>query len=430
MILLPMVASADAVQIDGIYYVLNTEGNVAVVASNPNYYSGNVNIPEKVNYKRTEYSVTSIGGFAFENCSGLTSVTIPNSVTSIGEWTFYNCTGLTSVTIGNSVKSIGNYAFEGCSGLTSVYISDLAAWCNVAFSSSFNYAHHLFLNGKEIKDLVIPNSVTSIGWGAFRYCSGLTSVTIPNSVTSIGGSAFSGCSGLTSVTIPNSMTSIGNWAFNHCSGLTSITIPNSVTSIGNYAFRNCSGLTSITIGSGIKNIGFLAFASCAELTDVYCYAESVPSTESDAFEKSYIDYATLHVPVASIDAYKAAVPWSSFKTFMGLDGTNPETKKCATPTISFANGELEFICETEDVEFVSEVTVSDAKKNYSSKVSLTGVYKVSVYATRAGYENSDVVTEEFKLGDGGGGIGDVNGDGVIDVADVVAVVNIILKGGD
>ena len=127
-------------------------------------------------------------------------------------------------------------------------------------------------------------------------------------------------------------------------------------------------------------------------------------------------------------AYKEAAPWSGFKTFIGLDSTIPETKKCATPTISFSNGELEFNCETEDVEFVSEVSVSDAKKNYSSKVSLTGVYKVSVYATSDGYENSDVATEEIKMG--GGGIGDVNGDGVIDVADVVAVVNIILKGGN
>ena len=126
--------------------------------------------------------MTSIGDYAFYECSGLTSVTIGNSVTSIGGYAFYECSGLTSVTIGNSVTSIGNYAFYRCSGLTSV---------------------------------TIPNSVTSIGDYAF-WCSGLTSVTIPNSVTSIGEYAFSGCDGLTSVTIGNSVTSIGNKVFEGC----------------------------------------------------------------------------------------------------------------------------------------------------------------------------------------------------------------------
>ena len=119
-----------------------------------------------------------------------------------------------------------------------------------------------------------------------------------------------------------SVTSIGVSAFYWCSGLTSVTIPNSVTSIESCAFYGCSALTSVTIGSSIKNIGTRAFAKCTELTDVYCYAESVPSTPSDAFTDSYIEYVTLHVPTASIDAYKAAAPWSGFKTFVGLDDSS------------------------------------------------------------------------------------------------------------
>ena len=136
-------------------------------------------------------------------------------MTTIGERGFYNCYRLTSVTIPNSVTSIGLDAFRYCSGLTSVHISDLAAWCKISFSNYYSnpltFAHHLFLIGYEIKDLVIPNSVTSIGERAFYGCYGLNSVTIPNSVRELGSSAFYYCSGLTSVTIPNSVTSIGEY---------------------------------------------------------------------------------------------------------------------------------------------------------------------------------------------------------------------------
>ena len=169
--------------------------------------------------------------------------------------------------------------------------------------------------------------MTSIGALAFYRCSGLTSVTIPNSVTSIGSDAFSGCSGLTSVTIPNSVTSIGGYAFYNCDGLTSITIPNSVTSIGDYAFSGCSGLTSITIGSGVNHIFERAFADCPELTDVYCYAEKLTKekyggdglyTYPNAFEGSYIEYATLHVPKGCLDAYKAVDPWKNFQSILEI----------------------------------------------------------------------------------------------------------------
>ena len=280
-------------------------------------------------------SVTSIGESAFYDCSGLKSVTIGNSVTSIGESAFHRCWGLTSVTIPNSVTSIGSQAFFDCSGLTSVHISDIAAWCNIDFDSNpLSYAHHLYLNGEEVKDLVIPNSVKSIGESAFSGCSGLTSVTIPNSVKSIGDYTFSSCSGLTSVTIPNSVTSIGNYAFSYCSGLTSVTIPNSVKSIGYAAFYDCDGLTSVTIGSGVEVIGFQTFANCPDLLDVYCYAEKVPSTESSAFNGSYPEYATLHVPDGSVNSYRTTEPWSAFGTITSISGT-----VIPLPNITLTDGE-------------------------------------------------------------------------------------------
>ena len=165
-------------------------------------------------------SVTSIRGGAFQICRGLTSVRIPNSVTSIGSSAFAYCSGLTSVTIPPSVTSIGGGAFSECSSLTAVYISDIASWCRVSFSTPSSnplyYAGHLYLNNQELTDLVIPNGVTRIGDFIFSGCRGLISVAIPSGVTSIGDYAFDGCNGLTSVTIPNGVTSIGNCAFFGC----------------------------------------------------------------------------------------------------------------------------------------------------------------------------------------------------------------------
>ena len=140
------------------------------------------------------------------------------------------------------------------------------------------------------------------------------------SVTSIRSSAFYRCSELTSVTIGSSVKSIGDYAFYYCSDLKSVKIPNSVTSIGYYAFDGCSGLTSVTIGSGMKSIGSYAFGRCSKLTDVYCYAENVRNAESNAFYDSPVNYATLHVPVGSLDTYKAKEPWKKFKNIVKITG--------------------------------------------------------------------------------------------------------------
>ena len=233
-------------------------------------------------------SVTTIGDDAFSWCGGLTSIVIPDSVTSIGGGAFSWCDGLTSIVIPDSVTSIGNSAFYGCYSLkyneydNAYYLGnednpyrvlvkaksyDITS-CNIHEDTVIIYLD-AFSGCSSLSEIVIPDSVTSIGNSAFFECCSLSSVVIGDSVTTIGDYAFSRCGGLTSIVIPDSVTSIGEGAFHNCTGLRSIVIPDSVTSIGYYAFEYCTGLTSVTIGNSVTSIGRYAFSGCLSLTEVY-----------------------------------------------------------------------------------------------------------------------------------------------------------------
>ena len=209
--------------------------------------------------------VVSIEDCAFEDCSSLTSITIPDSVTSIGEFAFVNCSNLVSVIIPCNVTSIGMCAFANSIGITTITVDE-----DNEYYSSINgnlYSEDLsilvqYAVGKTAAEFIIPDGVTSIGEGAFYNCESLTNITIPNSVRSIGEDAFGECTGLTNITIPNSVTSIGDYAFEWCSSLVSITIPNSVTSIPDGAFMKCTSLMSIDIPDSVTSIGYYAFSSC------------------------------------------------------------------------------------------------------------------------------------------------------------------------
>ena len=216
--------------------------------------------------------ITSIGNYAFYQCTGLTEIEIPSSVTSIGNDAFYQCTGLTEIEIPSSVTSIGNDAFSQCSGLTSIEIS----------SNITSIGDYAFYGCRGLTKIEIPNSVTNMGSGAFGGCTGLTSIIIGNNVTSIGERVFQGCTGVTSIIIPSSVTSIGERAFDRCTGVTEIEIPNSVTSIGRHAFYGCTGLTEIEMPNRVTNIGAAAFSCCTGLINIEV-PNSVTSIESEVF---------------------------------------------------------------------------------------------------------------------------------------------------
>ena len=352
-------------------------------------------------------SVTSIGLGAFSRCSGLTSVTIPNNVTTIGDWAFSDCSDLTSVTIGNSVTSIGRFAFENCKRLTSIEIpNSVTSIGSYAFEGTGWYNTQpdgMVYVGKVLYEykgtmpantsIIIKEGTLGIGGSAFNFCSGLTTVTIPNSVMTIGGCAFNYCSGLMSVTIPNSVTSIGDYAFYGCSGLTSFVIPNSVTSIGNFAVNSCKGLTSVTIGNSVTSIGIHAFNSDNITTVVSLIAN--PFIISGVFSLNTLMKGTLYVPTGTKETYKATGGWKDFRfieegTGGGGGGTTPE--KCAKPTISYNNGKLTYHCETEGATCQYNITDNDIKAGSGNEVQLTVTYNISVYATKAGYENSEAAS--------------------------------------
>ena len=400
-LLLPASAAAQDFEVDGIYYTIN--GNQISVSvtylknsdgSSAYSYSGDITIPETVNYRGATYMVTRIDNWAFKGCTELTSVVIPNSVTYISDSAFENCSGLTSVTMGNSVTVIKDYAFRGCSGLTSITLP----------SSLRVIGNDSFMSCTGLTSIAIPDSVTHIGTYAFAFCTNLTStIVIPKRVINIGEGLFHYCTGLPGIIvdsenstydsrnhcnaiietssnkliagckntiIPNTVKALGYGAFSGCTDLKNITIPGSVTFIGSYAFSLCEGLTGIAIPSSVTYIGGGAFYNCCGLADVYSYIAdpTAISMGNDVFYQDPEHYSsrTLHVPEGTVGAYQADWRWQQFfgqivtdpsPTFTGV-GDFPAIE--VTPELSTGLNKIFVIYNTDGVKMNFTAATDDA----------------------------------------------------------------------
>ena len=499
MILLPLVASADSVEIGGIYYDLISKSKEAWVTNNPNYYKGDVIIPESINYEGIDYKVSTIKEKAFYECRELTSISIPNTVVEIGESAFRGC-GINQIVVPETVCAIGNECFSDCTKLITATLPNSITRIP---QNAFGYCYNL-------SSIVIPESVKSIDDGAFLYCMSLNNIELPKSIKIINSFSFSNCTKLSSIIIPDSVEQIKDWAFENCTSLSSISFPNSVKSIYSKSFKGCSSLNSITFGWELYSIAVEAFASCINLEKIYCYAENVPKIGDETFYNSQPELISLYVRESLIDKYKESSNWKIFKvinkleipkhiliymvdgenyksyeleegitiipestpykegctfsgwseipqrmlyndivvtgsftintykltyyvdgveyksydveygetitpeeeprkegyTFSGwseipermpshnvtVTGTFTPSQKCGKPAIHYEYGRLTFTCDTEGVEYVTEITDSDIKKHYESEITLTATYNISVYAKKDGFAISDVST--------------------------------------
>ena len=400
-------ASAYDFEVDGIYYNITDQSaktvEVTCYAKYKSNYVGDIVIPDSVNYNDVQYSVTSIEDWAFCGCSGLTSLTIPYSVTSIGKYAF-DLSDLGKIAYPDHIDHINSFNINYKRTFISIKYPQNSIIEDNGVIYDLNKTK-IFFAPVNLTNITIPNSVTSIGHGAFSFCSGLTSINIPNSVTSIGKSTFYDCSGLTSINIPNSVTSIGESAFSGCSGLTSINIPNSVTSIGEYAFYFCSGLTSINIPNSVTSIGEYAFSGCSNVKKAIWLGDTPPSGASDFAEINYVSNNQFNFKNQTVYPHLSScfevnnvvyVPVSITEKTCDIIDNNYDSKTDIIIDKTVNNSGILFtVLNINDYAFYCNNSITSADIKHNGNIGFQAFYNCDALTSVTASNNGDISKEAF-----------------------------------
>lgn len=392
------------------------------------------------------------------SCKSLSSVTIPNTIVKIGDYAFNDCESLESITLPESVIELGRYTFSE-SSLKSIKLP-----------SNLTYiGETMFWGCKNLTSFIIPNTITEIRDQAFQNCVNLTEIVIPESVVSIGGAAFKetgidemtlpsgvleikeqlfyGCKALRTVKFEGNVTTIGEYAFGDCNALTDIVFPKTLQILGISSFSNCVSLKEMTLPPSLISLGDASFEGCTNLVKLHLNCPVPPSVPTNKRKDGIfgiVDVGSrcvLYVPTGSISMYEeqASTNYINFADIVEED-VDVSIKKCSTPIISYNCGKLIIDCETKEAEIMTNITSADTKLQRGNEIPLFSTYNITVYAKANGYVNSDVINATIKWRDGipifegfssvtmnEKEIADVNGDGFVNAADVVKIVNSIIK---
>ena len=406
-------------EVDGIRYVPVSPSERTCDAIDCVYdeTAANTNIPSTVTYNGITLSVQKVQPYTCYANKYIQTLNWDFN-NEIPDYTFYGCSNMKSMTLGNSITNIGDYAFYGCSSLLSVKIPDATTILN----------HYLFAGCESLSQIVIPKTLKAIKDYVFQGCTGVKELTIadredelklgnngsfplfadcPLESVYIGGdityntskdngySPFYRNTTLKTVEITDRETEISDYEFYGCTSLQSFTVGDGVKKFGDWAFSGCSSLKSLSFGSHLETIGKEAFSDCSSVTKIQSKTAVPPACGSQAMDDFNKWTCTLYVPNGCKAAYQAADQWKEFfyieeGTWGGDDPYNPDNKKCATPTINYENGKLTFSCATSGAICQSTITDEDIRSYSKDEVQLSVTYHISVYATKEGYENSDV----------------------------------------
>ena len=339
------------------YSITSTLERTVSVEAGSSSLNGDVVIPSIVTYNDVDFTVTYIADNGFSKCYNITSLTIPNSVKGIGYMGLGWCHYLNTIVLDNpsSLFSVGSYAFDyDWRAFKTVRIINadekvlLNEGAGILGTSSLP-THELFINEEKVVDYKVTDGVETI-----------------------------------------------NTCFRYCNSIETLSMPNSVTSIVDYACYSCTALKTVTLSSKLESIGYSAFAECPELRTIYAKSIVPPSIDASTFPNGAYMFATVYVPKGTLSAYKNANIWSDFSIIVETDYEDipdlPQPSKCATPSISYSNGHINFFSKTEGAEYVATISDSDIKTHYGNEISLSATYTISVYAKATGYEDSDFAT--------------------------------------